>query len=244
LASITEEDSPSVVFREDGHRYTPVKFSVRDRDLNSTIEEVQSQIAEKVPLPPETRLEWAGEINELHDAMDRLKIMIPLTLFLIGFLVYGAVKNWLDTLISLINIPVACTGGLLALLITGEHFSVSAAMGFVSIFGIAIQDALLMVTYYQQLHRQGLSVEAAAKEAAEKRFRASLMTTLVAMLGLLPAALSHAIGAQAQRALAIVVIGGSLQLAILTRLLQPPLRVFFHRLLKRRQDPSARLAPI
>jgi len=244
LASVTEEDSPSVVFREDGHRYTPVKFSVRDRDLNSTIEEVQSQIVEKVPLPPETRLEWAGEINELHDAMDRLKIMIPLTLFLIGFLVYGAVKNWLDTLISLINIPVACTGGLLALLITGEHFSVSAAMGFVSIFGIAIQDALLMVTYYQQLHRQGLSVEAAAKEAAEKRFRASLMTTLVAMLGLLPAALSHAIGAQAQRALAIVVIGGSLQLAILTRLLQPPLRVFFHRLLKRRQDPSARLAPI
>jgi cobalt-zinc-cadmium resistance protein CzcA len=235
LAAITEEDSPSVIFREDAHRYTPVKFSVRNRDLNSTIEEAQASIVEKVQLPPETRLEWAGEINELHDAMDRLKIIIPLTIFLIGFLVYGAVKNWIDTLISLINIPVACTGGLLALLITGEHFSVSAAMGFVSIFGIAIQDALLMVTYYQQLHRQGLSVEAAAKEAAEKRFRPVLMTTLVATLGLLPAALSHGIGAQAQRALAIVVIGGSLQLALLTRLLQPPLRVLVQRWLERRK---------
>jgi len=242
LAAITQEDSPSVIFREDGHRYTPVKFSVRNRDLNSTIEEARSNIAAKVPLPPETRLEWAGEINELHDAMDRLKIMIPLTLFLIGFLVYAAVGNWLDTVISLVNIPVACTGGILALLITGEHFSVSAAMGFVSIFGIAIQDALLMVTYYQQMHRQGMSVEAAAREASIKRFRASLMTTLVATLGLLPAALSHGIGAQAQRALAIVVIGGSLQLALLTRLLQPPLRVLASRLLERDDKPHTSTA--
>jgi cobalt-zinc-cadmium resistance protein CzcA len=126
---------------------------------------------------------------------------------------------------------VACTGGVLALLITGTNFSVSAAMGFVSVFGIAVQDALLMVTYYQRLHDvEGLSIELAAREASEKRFRPVLMTTLVAMLGLLPAALSTGIGSQTQKPLAIVVIGGSLELAILTRILQPPMRVIAHRL--------------
>jgi heavy metal efflux system protein len=118
----------------------------------------------------------------------------------------------------------------LALLITGTNFSVSAAMRFVSVFGIAVQDALLMVTYYQRLHDvEGLSIEQAAREASEKRFRPVLMTTLVACLGLLPAALSNGIGAQTQKPLAIVVIGGSLELAILTRILQPPMRVIAHR---------------
>jgi cobalt-zinc-cadmium resistance protein CzcA len=166
----------------------------------------------------------------------RLQIIIPVSLLLISLLVYAAVKNWLDMLIVLIDIPVAITGGVLALLITGTHFSASAAMGFVSIFGIAVQDALLMVTYFQQLSKEGSSVEDAARQAAEKRFRPVLMTTLVATLGLLPAALSNSVGAQAQKPLAIVVIGGSLQLAILTRLLQPPLLVLAHRWLDRRRE--------
>jgi len=150
---------------------------------------------------------------------------------LIGFLTYTAVKSWVDTLIVLVNIPVACTGGLLALLITGEPFSVSAAMGFISIFGIAIQDAILVVTYAQRRWSEGATLEDGARNAAEQRFRPVLMTTLVATLGLLPAALSHSIGAQTQRPLAIVVIGGSLILAVLTRVLQPPLLVFAHGLL-------------
>jgi cobalt-zinc-cadmium resistance protein CzcA len=124
---------------------------------------------------------------------------------------------------------VACSGGVLALLITGTTFSVSAAMGFISIFGIAIQDAILIVTYFQRLRElDGHSIEQAAREAAEKRFRPVLMTTLVAMLGLMPAALSNGIGAQTQKPLAIVVIGGSLILAVLTRILQPPLLVLAH----------------
>jgi cobalt-zinc-cadmium resistance protein CzcA len=219
-----------VIYREDGRRYSPVKFSVRGRDLAGTINDAKSQIASRVKLPYDAHLQWAGEINELKEAERRLSLIIPLTLLLIAFLTYSAVKNWVDTLIVLVDIPVACTGGVLALLITGVHFSVSAAMGFISIFGIAIQDAILVVTYFQRLRQlQGLGVEQAAREAAEKRFRPVLMTTLVATLGLLPAALSNGIGAQTQKPLAIVVIGGSLILAILTRVLQPPLLVLAHR---------------
>ncbi len=240
LATITKVDGPAITYRQDGWRFTPVKFSVRGRDLASTVTEAQRLVAEKVKLPYDTHLEWAGEINEMHKAEDRLLIIIPLTLLLITFLTFSAVKNWVDTLIVLVNIPVACTGGVLALLISHQNFSVSAAMGFISIFGIAIQDAILVVTYFQrQRYHQGQSLEQAAREAAEKRFRPVLMTTLVATLGLLPAALSNGIGAQAQKPLAIVVIGGSLVLAILTRVLQPPLLVVAHRWLDARRERRA-----
>jgi heavy metal efflux system protein len=228
VAEVELLEGPSNVYREDGQRYAPVKFSVRGRDLAGTVADAQQQIDQKVQLPYDQHLVWSGEMNELKAAEGRLLLIIPLTLLIIGFLVYTAIGNWLDTLIVLIDIPVACTGGLLALIITGTHFSVSAAMGFVSVFGIAVQDALLMVTYFQQLHRSGLTIEGAARAAAEKRFRPVLMTTLVATLGLLPVALSHGIGAQASKPLALVVIGGSLVLAILTRLLQPPLLVLAH----------------
>jgi len=240
LAAITSEDGPSVIYREDGRRYSPVKFSVRGRDLAGTIAEAQVKIAEKVQLPYDTHLEWAGEITELHEAVGRLTFIVPLTLLLIGFIVSAAVKNWADTAIVLASIPIACTGGVLALLVTHVNFSVSAAMGFISIFGIAIQDAILVVTYYQQLRDEGYGIEDAAREAAAKRFRPVLMTTLVAMLGLLPAALSHGIGAQTQRPLAIVVIGGALTLAALTRVLRPPVLLVVHQWREQRTlDASA-----
>jgi cobalt-zinc-cadmium resistance protein CzcA len=235
IATITLEDGPAVIYREDGRRYAPIKFSVRGRDLASAIAEAQQKIAEKVKLPYDTHLEWDGEINQLKEAEGRLRLIIPLTLILIAFLTYSATKTWVDTMIVLINIPIACTGGVLALLITHIHFSVSAAMGFISIFGIAIQDAILVVTYFQRLRDiEGLPLEQAAKEAAVKRFRAGLMTTLVATLGLLPAAISNGIGSETQKPLAIVVIGGSLILAILTRVLQPPMLVLAHRTFDRR----------
>jgi heavy metal efflux system protein len=230
VATIEQVTGPVNIYREDLQRYAPVKFAVRGRDLAGAIGDAQKAIKEKVHLNYNQHLDWQGEIKELQSVEKRLKIIIPLTILLIGFVVYIAVGNWLDTVIILIDIPVACTGGVLALLVTGTNFSVSAAMGFVSVFGIAVQDALLMVTYYQRLHDvEGLSIEHAAREASEKRFRPVLMTTLVAMLGLLPAALSNGIGAQTQKPLAIVVIGGSLELAILTRILQPPMRVIAHR---------------
>ncbi|MGA2448072.1 MAG: CusA/CzcA family heavy metal efflux RND transporter [Polyangiaceae bacterium] len=235
IATIEQVEGPTSVYREDGQRYAPVKFAVRGRDLASAIAEAQQRIKEKIHLPYNSHLEWEGEIQELYNVEQRLMVIIPLTLLLIAFLTYTAVKNWTDTLIVLIDIPVACSGGVLALLITGVHFSVSAAMGFVSIFGIAIQDAILVVTYFQRLrYLDGHTIEHSAREAAEKRFRPVLMTTLVATLGLLPAALSNGIGAQTQKPLAIVVIGGSLILAILTRVLQPPLLVIAHQWLERR----------
>ena len=235
IATIGLEDGPSVIYREDGLRYSPVKFSVRGRDLASTIDSAQRQIAASVHLPYDTHLEWGGEINELEEATRRLLLIVPITFLLIGFLVYSAVKSWVDTAIVFLNIPLALAGGVFMLLATGVHFSVSAAMGLLSIFGIAIQDALLVVTYFRRLRDvEGLTIEAAAREAAEKRLRPVLMTTLVAMIGLLPAALSNGIGAQTQKPLALVVIGGSLILAVVARAMQPPLLVVAHRWLERR----------
>ncbi len=229
VADVIEEDGPAVVFREDGRRYTPVKFSVRGRDLASTIREAQGRIEEKVHLPWDTHLEWAGQINELADAVRRLALVIPLTLLAMGFLVHLAVRNTRDVVVVLMSILVACAGGVVALALSGIHFSVSAAMGFISIFGIAIQGAILVVNYAQQQWAEGFDLPEGARIAAEKRLRPVLMTTIVATLGLLPAALSNDIGAQTQKPLAVVVIGGSLALAIFTPVLQPAMLVVFHR---------------
>jgi cobalt-zinc-cadmium resistance protein CzcA len=228
LATITKEVGPSIIYREDGARYSPVKFSVRNRDLVSTINDAKAKIAAGVQVPYDTHLDWAGQINEYGEAMTRFLVIIPATLALITLLVYGSMKNWLDTAIVLVSIPVACTGGVFALLFAGINFSVSAAMGFVSIFGIAIQDAILVVTQFQRMREQGMSVADAARDAADKRLRPVLMTTLVATLGLLPAAVSTGIGSQTQKPLALVVIGGALILAVLNRAMQPPLLLLVH----------------
>jgi cobalt-zinc-cadmium resistance protein CzcA len=236
IAKISVSEGPSNIYREDGQRYTPVKFSVRGRDLESTIGEARAKIAASVHLPYDSHLDWAGEINQLKEAEDRLKLILPVTLLLIAFLVYSAVKNWIDALIVFVNIPVATAGGVLALLITGIHFSVSAAMGFISIFGIAVQDAILVVTYFQRLRDvEGLPIPEAAREAAEKRLRPCLMTTLVAMIGLFPAALSTGIGSQTQKPLAVVVIGGAFLVAVVARAVQPPLLLLAHSWMDRRQ---------
>ncbi|MEO6954840.1 MAG: efflux RND transporter permease subunit [Polyangia bacterium] len=232
IAQIVQEDGPSVIFREDGSRYSPVKFSVRGRDLSSTIGEAQQRIASdpKTKLDYDMHLEWGGEINEMREANGRLMIVIPITLLIIAFLVHSAVKTWKATMIVLAGLPVACSGGVLALFLSRTNFSVSAAMGFISILGIAVQDSLIVVTYFQRLCAlEHLPVHEAAKLAAERRLRPVLMTTLVAMLGLTPAALSHGIGSETQKPLALVVIGGALILAILPRLLQPSLLVLTHR---------------
>jgi cobalt-zinc-cadmium resistance protein CzcA len=238
IAAIREEEGPAAVYREDNHRYVPVKFSIRGRDLKSTLDEARARIAAAVTLPYDTHLEWAGEINELKEAERRLAIIVPLTLVLIALLAYGSVRGVPETVIVLLTIPLACSGGLLALLITGINFSVSAAMGFISIFGIAIQDGILVCTYTQNFWRAGAGLEEGIRLGADRGFRPVLMTSLVAMLGLLPAALSNAIGAQTQKPLAVVVIGGALFVAFLTRLVRPPML-----LLARRWFPLAPVAP-
>jgi len=239
LASIVEEESPSIIYREDGHRYSPVKFSVRGKDLGSTIQAAQSEVARTVPLPYDTHTEWAGQINELNEAQGRLLIIVPITILLIGLITHTAVKNWTDTFIVLVAIPIACTGGVLALLATNINFSISAAMGFISIFGIAIQDGILVVSYFQHRRRQEkATVVDAARWAADKGFRPMLMATVVAILGLLPAALSNGIGSQTQKPLAVVVIGGCLMLALLTRVLRPPLLILAHGWMDREAPPD------
>jgi len=240
LADVVEENSPSVIFREDLQRYVPVKFSVRGRDLASTIAEAQAKIAAHVRLPYDTRLEWGGEINQLRETTARLLIIIPVTLLMITFLVYGSVKNARDTLIVLLGAPVAASGGVVALFLTGTDFSTSAAVGFISILGISIQDGLLVATYARQLRARGESALSAARQAAERRLRPVLMSTWVAMLGLLPAAVSRSIGSETQKPLAIVVIGGALALVILPRLLQPALLLLAFR--KRGPAPLAGIA--
>ena len=229
LAEVVEEEGPSVIFREDLKRYVPVKFSVRGRDLGSTISEAQSRIQAAVKLPYDTHLEWDGEINQLRETTERLLIIVPVTLLIIAFLAFSSAKNWRDTIIVLLGIPVACSGGLAALYVTRTDFSISAAMGFISILGVAVQDALLVVTYARQLREAGHCAADSARLAAERRLRPVLMSTFVAMLGLFPAAVSRGIGSETQKPLAIVVIGGALALVILPRLLQPALVSLAHR---------------
>jgi cobalt-zinc-cadmium resistance protein CzcA len=229
LAQVVEEEGPSVIFREDLKRYVPVKFSVRGRDLGSTIAEAQEKIQANVKLPYDTHLEWDGEMNQLRETTDRLLVILPITLLIIAFLAFQSAKNWRDTLIVLLGVPVACSGGLVALYVTGTDFSISAAMGFISILGVAVQDALLVVTYARQLREEGRSAEESARVAAHRRLRPVLMSTFVAMLGLFPAAISRGIGSETQKPLAIVVIGGALALVILPRLLQPALVMLAHR---------------
>jgi cobalt-zinc-cadmium resistance protein CzcA len=240
LAAITQEDSPATIYREDGHRYAPVKFSVRGRDLQGTIAQAQKAVEQQVKMPYGTRLEWSGEINSLKAATERLLIVIPITLLLIAFLAHSAVKDWLISLIVFLSIPMACTGGVLALKLSGIAFSISAAMGFISIFGIAIQDSIIRITHFQRLHRHdGKGLVEAARESAVDRLRPALMTTLVATLGLLPAALSNRIGVQTQKPLAIVVIGGTLTIALVTTVLQPALVVLFHQWKERLRSRAA-----
>ncbi|HEV2064776.1 MAG TPA: efflux RND transporter permease subunit, partial [Thermoanaerobaculia bacterium] len=229
IAVLREEEGPATVYREDNHRYVPVKFSVRGRDLKSTLEEARERITGSVTLPYDTHLEWAGEINELKDAERRLAVIVPLTLLLIGLLTYASVRRGPETVIVLLTIPLACSGGLLALILTGINFSVSAAMGFISIFGIAIQDGILVTSYTQRFWREGAGLEEGIRLGVERGFRPVLMTSLVAMLGLLPAALSNAIGAQTQKPLAVVVIGGAFFVAFLTRLVRPPMLLLARR---------------
>jgi cobalt-zinc-cadmium resistance protein CzcA len=234
VAAVREEQGPATVFREDNHRYVPVKFSVRGRDLKSTLEEAREKIAGSATLPYDTHLEWAGEINELKDAERRLTVIVPLTLLLIGLLAYGSVRSFPETVIVLLTIPLACSGGLLALIVTGINFSVSAAMGFISILGIAIQDGILVTSYTQRFWREGKSIEEGIRLGADRGFRPVLMTSLVAMFGLLPAALSNAIGAQTQKPLAVVVIGGALFVAFLTRIVRPPMLLLARRWFEQR----------
>jgi len=229
ISDISIAEGASFVYRENIERYVPVRFSVRGRDLKSAIEEAKATIKREVVLPEGVHLEWAGEYGELQQANHRLMIVVPFALVLIAGVLYAATNSLIDTFIIMAQIPVACSGGILALFVTGTPFSVSAAVGFISIFGIATMDGILLTFYIRQLWNEGHPFVESIVLGSDRRFRAIMMTTLVDGLGLLPAAISTRIGAQTQRPLAIVVIGGAVSIILLTRLLQPTLIYLGHR---------------
>jgi cobalt-zinc-cadmium resistance protein CzcA len=227
LATITLDTGGSYIYREANQRYIPVKFSVRGRDLGSTVADAQQQVARKVKLPEGYRIEWAGEFESLQKAKARLEIIVPISLLLIVVLLYGLFNSLHDSLLALAGIPFAIAGGLLSLYVTGLDFSISAAIGFVSLFGISVMNGILLITYYNEVRAQGMRTVQAMFHAASQRMRPMLMTALSACIGLLPAAVSTGIGSQVQRPLATVIVGGLFVGPIMLLVVVPALCVVF-----------------
>ncbi|MGO9426210.1 MAG: efflux RND transporter permease subunit [Steroidobacteraceae bacterium] len=229
LADISLDSGASYIYHEATQRYIPIKFSVRGRDLGSTVAEAQARIAQNVHLPTGYRILWAGEFEDLQTAQKRLAVFVPMSLMLILVLLYSLFNSVRDSLLALAGIPFAVAGGVIALFVTGLPFSVSAAIGFVSLLGVSVMNGILVLTYFNELHKQGMSPFDAMERAAEKRMRPMLMTALSACIGLVPAALSHGIGSQVQRPLATVVVGGMLIGPIMLLVVVPALQLVFLR---------------
>ena len=228
LATITLDTGAAWIYHESVQRFIPVKFSVRGRDLGGTVAEAQEGIAKSVKLPSGYRLIWAGEFGDLQEAKKRLEIVVPISLVLIVGLLYTQFNSLRDSLLALAGIPFAVAGGVLALQVSGLNFSVSAAIGFVSLFGVSVMDGILMITYYNQERQlRGGTATDAMFRAASTRMRPLLMTALSACIGLFPAAISTGIGSQVQRPLATVIVGGMLVGPIMLLLVVPPLRMVF-----------------
>jgi cobalt-zinc-cadmium resistance protein CzcA len=216
----------SMIMREQGKRFIAVKFSVgEDRDLAGAVGEVKEKIRDVIP--PGYRVAFGGEFEQMRDAELRMMVLIPASLGLIFVLLYIAFRSILDVLVVLSNVLALAVGGIWALYLTGTNFSISAAVGFVSLFGVGIMDGLMLISYFNDLRHKGLPVREAILQGAAKRVRPLMMTDLTAILGLLPAAFSTAIGAQTQRPLAIVVVGGMVTMLCLTRYLMPLLYSYY-----------------
>jgi cobalt-zinc-cadmium resistance protein CzcA len=225
LASIQVNDGANRIYREANTRYVAIKYSVRGRDLGSTVEEAMSRVSREVTLPPGYRLDWAGEYASQQRAQQRLMIVVPVTILIIVIILYTMFRSFKWALLMLANMAMAPLGGLLALLATGTHFSVSSGVGFLALFGVSVQTGVIMLEYINQLRARGHSIVDAAIDGAILRLRPILMTTLVATLGLLPAAMSHEIGSDSQRPFAIVIVGGLLVAMVMNVFLLPTLYV-------------------
>jgi cobalt-zinc-cadmium resistance protein CzcA len=229
LANISTQTGPFIIYRENNERYIPIKFSVRGRDLASTVREAQSRLAEQVKLPERYRIEWAGQYDQLRAEQKRLGIVVPITLVLILFLLYVVFSSFRDALLVLTTVPFALIGGVLSLVATGTHFSISAAVGMISTLGVAILGGVLLISRISDLVESGLPLREAILTGADVQMRPVLMATLAAAIGLLPAAVATGIGSQAQQPLARVVVGGMLTSAVLILLVLPVLYQVLHR---------------
>ncbi|WP_275248698.1 efflux RND transporter permease subunit [[Pseudomonas] carboxydohydrogena] len=229
VATIKLVSGAAYIYREQQERYLPIKFSVRERDLGSTIQEAQEKVEAEVKLPPGTHLEWVGEFSNLQDAIKRLSIVVPISLALIGVLLWFNFGSMVDTMLAMSVIPMAVLGGVLGLLFSGVPFSVSAAIGFIALFGIAVMDGIIMLSQYNQLIDEGVDRVKAVIRTGELQMRPVLMTCAVAGIGLLPAALSTGIGSQVQKPLALVVVSGMAIAPIVILITLPVLILLFSR---------------
>jgi cobalt-zinc-cadmium resistance protein CzcA len=226
LAAIQTNDGANEIYRERNTRYVAIKYSVRGRDLGSTVEEAMARINGQVKLPAGYQFNWAGEYESQKRSEHRLLVVIPITILLIFIILYSMFNSFKWALLILANVAMARIGGLLALLVTGTNFSVSSGVGFLALFGVSVQTGVIMLEYINQLRAQGRPIEDAAVEGAVLRLRPIMMTMLVATLGLLPAALSHGIGSDSQRPFAIVIVGGLIADLVLSIFLLPTLYVW------------------
>jgi cobalt-zinc-cadmium resistance protein CzcA len=229
LTKVQVRDDAYDIYREDGSRYVAIRFQVRGRDLGTTVKDSIDQIAKNVQLPRGYHLEWSGEYESEKRAEKRLLMIVPLTIFLIFIILYAMFRSFKWALLILLNVAMARVGGLLALLVTGTYFSVSSGVGFLALFGVSVQTGVIMLEYINQLRARGKTITDAAVEGAVLRLRPIMMTMLVATLGLLPAAMSHAIGSDSQRPFAIVIVGGLISDLLLSIFLLPTLYVWIAR---------------
>jgi len=222
VANVKLSDGPFFIYREAGKRYIAVIFSVRGRDLGSAVEDAKYLVEKNVALPTNYTIAWDGQFNQMKAAQQKLMVIIPLTLLAIFFLLVTALGNTRDAIIVLINVPFAAIGGIIALHLGGETLSISALFGFLSLFGIAIQDGVILISYINKtVAEEHGAMKDTMVDGAAMRVRPVLMTAMLAGLGLLPAALSHSIGSEAQRPLALVIVGGMVTTTILTLLVLP-----------------------
>jgi cobalt-zinc-cadmium resistance protein CzcA len=229
LCKIKEEDGGSEIYREGNQRYVAIKYSVRGRDLGGAVEESIKKVNEQVKLPRGYHLDWEGEYESEQRAEARLLLIVPLTVLLIFIILYTMFRSFKWALLILANVALARIGGVLALLVTHTNFSVSSGVGFLALFGVSVQTGVIMLEYINQLRARGHIVEDAAIEGAVLRLRPIMMTMLVATLGLLPAAMSHAIGSDSQRPFAIVIVGGLIADLLMSIFILPTLYVWFAR---------------
>jgi len=237
LASISLDTGAAWIYHESNQRFIPVKFSVRGRDLGSTVSEAQHRIALDVRLPTGYRLVWAGEFGQLQAARARLEIIVPVSLLLILGLLYALFNSLRECLVALVGIPFVIAGGILALYLSGLNFSISAAIGFVSLFGVSVMIGILMINHYNQARLRGEAPQAAMFHAASSLMRPLMMMSLSAGIGLLPAAVSRGIGSEVQRPLATVVVGGMLLGSIMLLIVVPALKIVL--LGKERPQPDS-----
>jgi cobalt-zinc-cadmium resistance protein CzcA len=229
LADIVLEDGPAQISRENIHRKISIEANVRGRDLGGFIADVQRAIGANVSLPDGYYVEYGGQFENLQRASKRLALVVPLALFLIFVLLYTTFNAVKPAVLIYFNIPVAATGGIVALFLRGMPFSISAGVGFIALFGVAVLNGVVMISYFRELRERGLSVDETARQGAELRLRPVLMTALVAGLGFIPMALSTSAGAEVQQPLATVVIGGLVTSTALTLLVLPALYRWFER---------------